>query len=122
MYTRPYSESQGEIRIPENYVGNAFDEPEAIIHTKTIEEDACEKEESTPVSSFTKKEERRGRGIFSIFDKGIFSLEHSKIFSGLPFNLGSEEILLIGVALFLFLSKERDIETCIILILLLFIK
>lgn len=121
MYTRPYSESQAEIRIPENYVGNAFDEPEAI-HTEEVTEEKITEDESTVTSSFIKTDEKKKAGILNLFGRGAFPFEPSKIFTGMFKDFGSEEILLIGVALCLLLSKERDIETCIILILLLFVK
>lgn len=59
--------------------------------------------------------ERGPAGIWSLFGD-----MPKKLFGG--FELGVEELLLIGTALFLFISKSRDFECIFILIALLFVR
>ena len=132
MYARSY---YGEdVNIPENYDGTAFSEPssEPELRGARIEPvkseikfspdesapDTCEK--CTPCEC----EGKDSGGIFGLDLKGIFG----GIFSGsglsrlLPSGLGTEEILIIGIALFLLFSPSRDIECALLLLALVFIK
>ena len=144
MYARSY---YGEdVNIPENYDGTAFSEPssEPELRGARLEPVKSEikfspKEPSKSDIKFSPDEsapdtcekcapcECEGKdsgGIFGIDLKGIFG----GIFSGsglsrlLPSGIGTEEILIIGIALFLLFSPSRDIECALLLLALVFIK
>jgi hypothetical protein len=118
MYTRQYNDEGRELRIPENYVGTAFSEPQ-LPEEKDFEGET-ESEEYTSVSS---EKATRGDGFLSgLFGKGLSELIPASLFSGIPKSLGTEEILLIGVAAFLFFSSSHDVLTAVILLALIFIK
>ena len=124
MYTRSYSEPQGDgIVIPENYDGNTFrhkyipdppSEPERSCQS-------CEDAESTAEASASPSEYG---GIFSLVSKSYLG----RLFTGKealrlgPMSLGNEEILIIGVALLLLFSRGKDTECAVLLLLLLLIK
>lgn len=135
MYTRAYYPEEEKITIPENYDGTALreqpetDEAKEPTETETPlrpswdipKEIEMKDDESDAVMSRPKESD----GFFSGLRK---KLPLSNIFGGLDIfrdgslKLGSEEILLIGVALFLFFTKGGDKECAIMLLLLLFIK
>ena len=101
MYQRTYSD-ENEITVPREYDGSLnFDAPPLL------------KEES---------EECHAEPTHCV--EGIFSRLEGRLNSLLPkgFNIGIEEILIIGAAILIFTSKERDFECIFILISLLFIK
>jgi hypothetical protein len=112
MYTGNYYQKEQGISIPHDYSGNTF----------TEEVPACEceeaKEATAPLGS---------NGILGsiasafplgrIFPEGMRGALHLE-----KFKLGTEELLLIALALFLFLSKDGDKECAIILFLLLFVN
>ncbi len=121
MYTRTYQSDEKPTVIPENYDGNAF-----------IEEPAAEIQRSCEVSQETESEAAE---VMKCVDKsdsfiqGILKkLPLQGTLSGLgirslsQFKIGTEEILIIGIALFLLFSKGGDIELAIMLLLLLFVK
>ena len=140
MYSRSYQ--SGEIpTLPESYSGVAFREPEPIPEDapKSIPKSADVKFTTSPAppdpnltavaetEPATEPESLPTGGFLSGIMEG---LPLKGIFSGLSgFNLerlglnriGTEEILIIGLALFLFLSREGDKECAILLVLLLFI-
>ena len=140
MYSRSYQ--AGEIpTIPESYSGVAFREPEppvedaprgvaksADIRFTTAPEPPDPNLTATAVAEPTPAPETAPMGgiLSAIGDilpfKGLFSggsgLGLDKL--GLT-KLGTEEILIIGLALFLFLSRDGDKECAIILVLLLLI-
>ena len=123
MYTRTYGDREGEIKIPENYVGCAFDEPEVIRTEKEETEKITYDEPCEPAMAHSeKKGEPYGGFLSRIFGGGLHSFEPKAMLSGLFSDFGTEEILLIGVAVFLLFSKSGDMETLIMLLLLLFIK
>ena len=114
MYTRPYNDEGMEIRIPENYVGTAFSEPTSS---------ETENEKSEEYTDAVSKKTTRGEGFLSrIFGRGLSEILPTALLSGMPKSLGTEEILLIGAAAFLFFSSSRDILTAAILLALIFIK
>ena len=123
MYTRTYGDREDEIKIPENYAGCAFDEPE-VIHTDSQEaKEITYDEPSEPVMARSEKNGGLEKSFLSrFFGGGLHSFEPKAILSGLFSDFGTEEILLIGVAVFLLFSKSGDVETLIMLLLLLFIK
>ena len=140
MYSRSYQ--AGEIpAIPESYSGVAFREPEpppedvprgvaksADIRFTTSPEPPDPNLTAAAVAEPASAPETAPTGglLSSLGDilpfKGLFSggsgLGLGKL--GLP-KLGTEEILIIGLALFLFLSRDGDKECAILLALLLLI-
>jgi len=100
MYTRDFGPQDAQMNVPESYSGNLFkEEGERFIHNETEEENH---ERGNIVSTFR-----------SFFD-------NSFDFKKLPFlkkGFGTEELLIIGIAAFLFFSKDGDRECAIILLL-----
>ena len=113
MYSRSfYSESEDVSNLPKNYDGTAF-LPPAVPHEQP--RDALS-EETLEVGNI---QSNSGGGFFS-------SLTHFPAFGELFGKLkmprfGSEEILILAVAAFLFFTKEGDKECALILLFLLFI-
>ena len=109
MYTRAYFQEDEKINIPEKYNGNAFTEGSG-------EPVVAEAEDAQPAMA---NAEHRGDGILGLFSHlggGLFPAI-GRI--GRDLHIGWEEILIIGIALFLFLSKGGDRECAIMLLLLL---
>ena len=107
MYSRSYyGEGESAMNLPENYVGEAFSEGERA----HVESDAPMREECAPACS-----EAREGSILSAL--GLPFLDRIKM----P-RIGSEELLIIAAAAFLFLSKDGDRECAVMLRLLLFIR
>ena len=119
-----------EISVPKNYDGTTFGIAEEEVSTrahenKSFQNEIDEKMESEPVSYEIKK---------SKSDKDVFSFLHNFSLKKLPFlsskemlpsfirDFGTEELLIIGVALFLIFSQAHDIESALILLVLIFIK
>ncbi len=140
MYTRSYApDESAPIKVPENYDGNAFTEPpepvriqpnepnpaaDAVHTSSTAYETGIPKdipEESVPASG-------SGGILDGILGSPILKrFIPSGLFGGrglrsLPDRIGTEEILIIGVALFLIFSRGGDTECAIMLLLLLFIN
>lgn len=133
MYTRSFLGNEEKLSVPENYDGNAFFEPptppvaqsipevaatetkisprDELLHPSEYKEDAedCSAAEDTPV--FEK---------FSI--SKFLPASIGNFFKFDSFRLGSEEILIIAIAAFLFFSKGGDKECAIFLLLLLFVN
>ncbi|MBO7303724.1 MAG: hypothetical protein J6V09_00680 [Clostridia bacterium] len=110
MYTRTYFPEDEKINIPERYNGNAFD-------TQTQEDAAAEKTEEV----IARKSDEDG-GIFGLLTRlggGLFP-EVKKI--GKDFHIGREELIIIGIALFLLFSSGGDKECAIMLLILLIFK
>ena len=114
MYSRNFYTEKDVPMIPENYDGTTFREEPSVEKCDTgapFEEK--DRQEDLPKPD----KEDVPAGIFSGIAKNLFggfSLKMPKI--------GSEEILIIATAIFLFLSKDGDIECAIILLLLLLIN
>ena len=116
MYSRSYNDANGEMSLPESYGGIALSGGFAT------EESVSGGAEATSAS--VKNEERSEQTFLGgMLDGFIRGSGISKLGNKLPFlqKIGSEEILIILAALFLFLSKEGDKECAAALILLLFI-
>ena len=101
MYTRSFPEGADRVPLPSGYDGTAF-----------------EKEEAECFASV--REENEDKGLLSKIPlfKGIRGLDSFK----LPFEIGAEELMLIGIALLLFFSKDGDRECAVLIAILLFIK
>jgi len=132
MYARSYTADESTIRIPDGYDGTALIERCA--------DDGCERAENGTKASaaepqdsaqvFFRKDDdecdktQHEGGAKSFFDKIFSSFLPIKSFSPKSIfeKIGLEELLIIGVALFLFFSKESDKECAIMLLVLLFIN
>ncbi len=140
MYTRTYQPEEEKITVPENYDGNAFREEPAAPEIPREEISVfLQKEEPTSVS-FTqdntppsKKDDvkevlTKPKGDGGILTGLFKNFRHTSIFNSLPFlkngfaDIGTEEILIVAVAIFLLFSKSGDRECAIMLFLLLFVK
>ena len=134
MYTRNYIDEGGGVNIPQNYDGIAFDTE--IADTKNTVSAAVGEKKISPQDYPTPEPEPNDTpasasidsgGIFgNLFGKfGLKNILPGSIGSALgldKFKLGVEELLIIGLALFLLFSKEGDKECAIILLLLLFVN
>ncbi len=135
MYTRSYSDKESPVSIPENYDGTAFKENEQDFkNDEQINSDAA----FAPPFFVTEREEEQNQneaesaGAFSNLTNK-FSLKSLLPEGGIlgslkksfprfsPPKIGTEEILIAALALYLFLSKDGDKECAIMLIILLFI-
>lgn len=125
MYTRSYTDEPSGIMIPEGYDGAALRQgpSEDILPPPDITENKNPWEvgdETVEASADARDSEERGSILASLpfgnylssfFKKGRFSLQ----------NIGFEELLIAGVALYLLFSKDGDKECAIMLLILLFI-
>ena len=131
MYTRPYNDDVHGIVIPESYGGTLLrdtenptekiEEAPAEAHEDTAK-NPWEKESASPAKDVHKKEE--SAEAFSFLSNLPFSNFLTKLGINGKFGLqkiGTEEILIIATAAFLFFSKEGDKECAIMLLLLLFL-
>ena len=131
MYTRSFHSDEG-IKIPDHYNGTSLlnqapSEPSRIAKElprgemkispteESIEEEVCACE---AISEQTNAREKSDilKGIFAPIGRLFPSL------TAIIAELGTEEILLIGLALFLFFSESGDRECALILLALIFIK
>ena len=139
MYTRNYYSEDEKINVPENYDGNAFAEKKETVNANEINQTPTQnteipplrapwdipKEEKQDVTEQVMAKPRESAGVFgdfmsrlpfgSLFKKGDF-------LGNALSDFGTEELLIIGVALFLLLSKNGDKECAFILLFLLFVK
>ena len=143
MYTRNYFSDAEALTIPKNYDGTALRESEDIERAPLeVGRDAIGDAKISPIADipvfipseeFTpEKEEKREvsdsdgatrASLFSNFPlKGLLSGGFSNMLGLDKFKLGSEEILIIAVAAFLFFTKGADKECAIILLLLLLVN
>ena len=100
MYTRDFSSQETQKTIPDAYCGNLFSE-----------------EESAPIHKEMQAEKGESGGMLSAF-RGLF--DNSLDLKSLPLfkkGFGTEELLIIGIAAFLFFSKDGDKECAVILLL-----
>ena len=125
MYSRSYYPEGEKVSLPENYDGTAFMERIDIEPEKQVSESITNEAVDTPV--FKNEEDHRGRQSHTFenlpFLSGIFG--KGGMFGNLGFrmpNIGTEEILILATAAFLFFSKSGDRECALILLLLLFIN
>lgn len=133
MYSRSYY-TDTDISVPENYDGTAFtsDLPEQApakidsvkSELKFSPNDNIPKSEDESEECLSHGNTERSRGLFGFDFSGLFG----GLFSGggvshlLPKEFGFEEILIIGIALFLLFSPSKDIECSLLLLTLIFIK
>ena len=138
MYSRSYFQGDADISVPENYDGTAFlneaiqTEAKAprieplkseIKFSPKDEKSSCECDEPRDSTECHVERDER-EGIFKTDLRGFFGSAFSgtRLVSILPKEFGFEEILIIGLALFLLFSPERDIECALLLLVLVFIK
>ena len=127
MYSRSfYSEPDEVLRPPENYDGNAFNEKNMqLLQSKNTNVP----EESNPDTVKTDAEPPpRKQGIFSsLFPiqslTGLFGSKETGALSPIKMpSIGTEELLILAAAAYLFFSKNGDKECAILLILLIFVN
>ena len=114
MYSRSFYPPEGALpAVPESYDGVRFVENNEPQTPAPV----TESEVATEVVSAgaPAKTEQSGSILSGLFSGGIFGS------GGFLSDIGIEEILIIAVAAFLFLSNDGDMECAIMLILLLFI-
>ena len=134
MYTRSYFPEEEKVIVPENYDGSAFSERVTEKDVRANED--CAEKKAEPAVSFIQKEESENEEnafspLSSVFErlpfKKAFSFGPLGALSGIftkgPKNIkiGTEEILLAALAIYLFLSKDGDKECALMLLLLIFI-
>lgn len=123
MYSRSYfPDGEGRLSLPENYDGCTFREDSTKFEEQTAE-DLSSKPENSPESV---RQNDRAAPV-SLGDIPILSGLFGKgsLLGGLNLRIptiGTEEILLIATAAFLFFSKSGDKEVALILLLLLLIN
>ena len=142
MYSRSYyPDERSELRIPEGYDGTALTSaeqppeteirstpkisaiPKAEVKISPADTAPKETEESAPASVDLGEE----RGAFGNLFSGSLStlgrfLPKGFRLHGIFDDLGIEELLIIGIALFLFFSHSGDKELALMLAFLIFIK
>lgn len=137
MYSRSYKQDGDVISIPESYGGVAFREPEV----KDLPEDTPKGLAKSADIPFTAPEPpdpklsanaeesvaASGNAVGGFFSSIMEKIPFKNVFSGIDLGriafpkIGTEEILIIGLAIFLFLSREGDKECAVLLLLLLLI-
>ena len=122
MYTRSYFTEDKKVDVPENYDGNAFEKENDI--------PAQNESECFLGSSIDSTQKSVDLGAFS---RLLERLPIRKLLKGIPLpflkcdddkapaRLGSEEILILAVMLYMFFSKDGDKECALMLLFLLFI-
>ncbi len=121
MYSRSFfTDDKNPPTPPENYSGTALseDEPLAEEHEEC---NASAQQCGCPPLPHEKPQKDESAGIFSKFfgqSGGIFGFLGGEK-RGFLSHIGTEEILIIAVAMFLLFSKEGDKECAVMLLLLL---
>lgn len=137
MYARSYTDDESTIHIPDGYDGTALIERFPDERCERAKNECAESNAKSSIPDmgdsasvfFGKDDDECEKTQHEGGAKGFFD----KIFSSfLPIKscspksifekIGLEELLIIGVALFLFFSKESDKECAIMLLVLLFIN
>ena len=122
MYTRsPTSDRSRDLHIPRNYSGNAFAPPQAppqeeIEEVMGVEETTIPADAPSPPSAEESSPEQAAPAAKLFPSLGISS-RISRLFG----NLGTEELLILGVILLLAGNEGID-DLLLLLILLLFIR
>ena len=136
MYTRSYYPEQEKLTVPENYDGYAFSEEKT---ESEVNEQKDNQETPAPLrapwdtpSEHTEEKAQEvsasPKSYESTFGGLMGKLPFWKNFGGLDLfkkglsDFGTEELLIIGIALFLLFSKSGDKECSLMLLFLLFIK
>ena len=107
MYTRTYAPTEEQITVPSGYDGTAF-ENEIEEVKEALANEPISEEKSEEVGLFGRIPFLKGFPIF----EGI----------KLPTSLAGEDLVLLGLALLLFFTKDGDRECALMIALLLFIK
>lgn len=124
MYSRSYYPESERMSLPENYDGTAFMErPSAETDNQTIESTVSDNADSKVFKGTDEHQQRHQSPLENI---PLLSVIFGKggLFGGLGLHsptIGTEEILILAMAAFLFFSKSGDRECALILLLLLFI-
>ena len=125
MYTRNFYEEEEQISVPKNYDGNAFrEDTEEEYNTKNIF--SVQKDADTQKSE-TVSFEPRGDGERGFASAFLGKLPIAPFLSRFDYfkkqrlEFGTEELLIIGIALFLLLSKSGDAICALMLLALLFV-
>ena len=113
MYTRSYGGERSA--LPENYDGTAFTRPEPEEYTE------CREARTVQTSGGACSVSHRG-GTSGLSRIPIIGDLLGGGAGGLLSSIGTEELLIIGIALFLLLSGDGDTECALMLIFLLFIR
>ena len=119
MYTRSYNEQGDTLRVPEGYSGTALGDG---VHNEIVENEA----EKPGGEIKPEVKESVSAGLFSgLFGspavKGILSSLFGTAGLSMP-TIGTEEIIIIATAAFLFFSGDGDKECALLLLLLLLIN
>lgn len=116
MYSRSfYPDTSDRLTIPDNYDGTALIEAPPITEENAIDA-------STEIQASEDKSESASVSLGKIpFLSGLFGGSKLDLGIRLP-KIGTEEILIIATAAFLFFSKDGDRECAIMLALLLLIN
>ena len=127
MYSRSfYSETEESLRPPENYDGNAFNEKNMQL-LQSPDANVSEENEPDTVNTDAKPIPKK-QGIFSsLFPfqslSGLFGARGEGALPSIKLpNIGTEEILILAAAAYLFFSKSGDKECAILLFLLIFVN
>ena len=124
MYSRSYYPDSERMSLPENYDGTAFMErPTVEAAEDTVEPTVSDNTDSQVFNATEEHQQRHQSPLENIpLLSGIFG--KGGLFGGLGLHsptIGTEEILILAMAAFLFFSKSGDRECALILLLLLFI-
>ncbi len=126
MYSRSYyPESPERLSLPENYDGTAFMERNDAEIEDAVEEVSFNEASNTEAKQSA--EQTGGRAFSGLGNMPLFSglFDKGGLLGGLGLkwpHIGTEEILILATAAFLFFSKSGDRECALILLLLLFIN
>ncbi len=115
MYTGNYYPKEDGMKLPKDYGGSAFGESVSEVAEPEQDTDSGKAVETGGGGLFESISSRLS--LEKLVPEGLRSALHLD-----KFKIGTEELLIIALALFLFLSKDGDKECAIILFLLLFIN
>ena len=118
MYTRSYGiDEERDVRVPPNYDGTAFAESDRDYAGTHDIGDASDAVATAGVGT----DSGLSHGSLSRMLPFLKGIVPQDIFDGIGMpKIGKEELLLIGLAAFLFFSESGDKECAVILILLIF--
>ena len=124
MYTRNYTDEERTLRIPEGYDGTALSEPpreqqipQGVPEVPREIKISPREEEAASVCSEPQNEKRTDITRLPLFVRRMLPLDLN---FGLP-TIGTEELLIVAVALCVIFSDEVDILCALMLIALIFI-
>ena len=125
MYSRSYYPESERMSLPDNYDGTAFIErPTLESAEEPVEPPVIDNADSQVFKGTDEHRHRQQSSIEGIpLLSGIFG--KGGLFGGLGLHsptIGTEEILILAMAAFLFFSKSGDRECALILLLLIFIN